>query len=141
MTPTQLKIVNTVAATAFSLTGVVCLVLAGFLAMTPAPVQHAQYVKRTPDVAHCIQALHELGISARKEGVLIDATVPQTDVDQNPKATIDAASVGIAACKLPLKAFCMGTACTQPGKSGNAQTPVGMVFSLGTVDPYAVPGE
>jgi hypothetical protein len=141
MTPTQLKVVNTIAATAFSLTGIVCLVLAGYLVLTPAPVRQAQYVKRTPDTAHCIQVLHDLGFIAQKDGVLIQARIAQTDVDQNPKGIIDVASVGIAACKLPLKVFCMGTACAQTSKPGVIQTPAGMTFSLDSADPYAGPTE
>jgi hypothetical protein len=118
MTPTQLKAVNTIAATVFGLTGVACFALAAFLAFKPAPPKEAQYVKRTPDVAHCMQALKDLGMTVEKTGPhLVRAQVPQSVVDQNPKAVLDVASIGIAACKLPLKAFCMGTECgTEAGK-------------------------
>ena len=140
MTPTQLKAVNTLAATVFALAGVACFGLAAYLALTPAPPKAAQYVKRTPDAAHCMDALRELGMTVDKTGPnLVKAQVSQTEVDQNPKEILDLASVGISACKLPLKAFCMGTACVNQGKPNPTLGPVGMTLTLDATDPYPGP--
>ena len=142
MTPTQLKAVNTIAATVFGLTGIACFALAAYLALTPAPAKSAQYVKRTPDAAHCMQALRDLGMTVDKTGPnLVRAQVSQAEVDQNPKEVLNLASIGISACKLPLRTFCMGTACTLPEKSNPKLGPVGMTLSLDTADPYKGPND
>lgn len=140
MTPTQLKAVNTMAAVIFGLAGTACFGLAAYLAMTPAPPKAAQYVKRTPDVANCMQALRDLGMSVEKTGPnIVQARVGRSDVDDNPKQVLDLASIGISTCKLPLKAFCMGSACINPGKPDPKLGLVGMTLTLDTADPYEGP--
>ena len=140
MTPTQLKAVNTTAAVVFSMTGLACFALAGYLALTPAPPRAAQYLQRTPDVANCLQVLHSLGMTAQKESAnRIKAHVEQSVVDQNPKEYLELASVGIATCKLPLRSFCMGIGCKASDKLPLSSDSTGLTFLLDTADPYGGP--
>lgn len=141
MTPTQLKAVNTLTAVIFGLAGTACFGLAAYLALTPAPPKQVQYLKRTPDAANCTHVLQELGMTVQKTGPnIVEAQVGRADVDGNPKQILDLASIGISACKLPLKTFCMGSSCPVPAKPDPKLIGgVGMTLTLDTTDPYKGP--
>jgi hypothetical protein len=133
MTPTQLKVVNSTAAVLFGLAGLFCFGLAAYLVLTPAPARPAQYLKRTADIPHCLQALTKLGLATNRQGEThIQVEVPQSSVDENPKEYLDKASVGIAACKMQLRRFCMGSDCSTSSAAGKPAA--GMSFLLDASD-------
>lgn len=116
MTPKSLKSLNLFTSVVFTLAGVVCLSLAVYLTVVPKPAKQTQVVRALPDRAGCERALRELGFSVSTgKGNRVLAHTP--DLVTPPKEWVDKASLGIAACHLPMQSFCIGEGCSPPGIS------------------------
>jgi len=114
MSPEQKRKFNTAFGGFFFLSGLVAWGLAAYFAVTPNPPKPAPTVASTVvDLNSCATALRNLGYT--------DVTVEKNDVtareplSADPKAQLGRATIGATMCKLEMKSFCMGEACTHPG--------------------------
>ena len=98
----------------FSLIGVACLGMAVHHAFVPMPEKQAEFVEIPVDMDGCIVALQKLGFSAKTQNTSIVAQAYSLD---NAQEVLDKASLGIAACRIPLASFCAGEGCETPGVS------------------------
>ncbi len=113
MTPEQKRKFNTVFGGVFLGTGIVAWMLTMYFAVSPnepapAPVIGAPSVNMTS----CRDALAQLGYNA----TLKDQDVTAFEaLSTDPKDQLDRATVAALVCKVPMKSFCMGDGCDQPG--------------------------
>ena len=114
MSPEQKRKFNTAFGGFFFLSGLLAWGLAAYFAVTPNPPKPAPTVAGTVvDLNSCSRALRNLGYT--------DVTVEKNDVtareplSSDPKAQLERATIGATMCKMEMKSFCMGEACTHPG--------------------------
>lgn len=122
MTPAQRRQFNTIFGGLFIGLGIIAWILTFYFAMTPnepapAPVLGAPSV----DLQSCRTALAQLGYTATLKDHDVTAFEP---LSANPKDQLERASTAALVCKLPLKAFCMGDGCEQPGLTLVVRKPV-----------------
>jgi len=116
MNPRVSRNVNLFAAALFVFGGLICAGLEVYLTVKPADSKESQYIKPQPDKLGCVKALQELGFETKKPSAYIVAGHSH-NLDESPKELVDRASLGIAACKVPMRTFCMGEECAEPGIS------------------------
>lgn len=114
MSPEQKRKFNTAFGGIFFASGLAAWALAAYFAVTPNPPKPAPtFAGAVVDLNSCSRALRNLGYP--------DVTVEKNDVtareplSADPKAQLDRATIGATMCKLEMKSFCMGEACTHPG--------------------------
>lgn len=122
MTPEQKRKFNTVFGGIFLGVGIVAWMLTVYFAVSPnepapAPVAGAPSV----NLASCRDALAQLGFQATLKDQDLTAYEP---LSANPKDQLDRASIAALVCKIPLKSFCMGDGCEQPGMTLVLRKPV-----------------
>lgn len=113
MTPEQQRKYNTIFGSVFLGVGVVAWLLTAYFAVTPNtprpfPVLNAPSI----DLPSCRNALSTLGYQVSVTGNDVTAFEALTD---NPKQQLERATLAASICKIPLKSFCMGEGCEQPG--------------------------
>lgn len=126
MNPKTTKSINLFATVLFTIAGLTCLGLAAYLTVKPAPAKAAQYLAHPVDKVGCMKALQSLGFEVKNEkpvGSRSYMTAHTSDLDSPPKEWVDRASLGIAACHVPLKSFCMGSGCTSSGITFTVEFP------------------
>lgn len=122
MTPEQKRKFNTVFGGIFLGTGIVAWMLTVYFAVSPnapapAPVLSAPSVSLTS----CRDALSQLGYQVTLKEPDVTAFEP---LSADPKEQLDRASVAALVCKIPMKSFCMGEGCEQPGLTLVLRKPV-----------------
>lgn len=113
MTPEQKRKFNTVFGSVFLVGGFAAWALTAYFAVTPNPPRPFPVLNSASvDLASCRSALGALGYQATMKDRDVIAFEPLSD---NPKQQLERASLAASVCKLPLKSFCMGEGCEQPG--------------------------
>lgn len=103
-------------------TGIVAWLLAVYFAAVPAqPAPHPVIGTPSVDVNSCRTALTQMGFSATVKGNEITAFEA---LSSEPRLQLEKASVAAVLCKIPMKSFCMGEGCAQPGMTLVLQKPV-----------------
>lgn len=113
MTPTGAQKFNTVMGALTLLTGVTLIGASLYVAVVPSkPKPYPMLDVPAPDVESCRAALARMGFVATLGNNVLTAQQPNLD---DPQAQLERASFAIAACKLPMQSFCMGSACERYG--------------------------
>ncbi|WP_150126667.1 hypothetical protein [Burkholderia cenocepacia] len=114
MSPEQKRKFNTAFGGFFFASGIAAWALAAYFAFTPNPPKPApSFAGTVVDLNSCSRALRNLGYP--------DVTVEKDEITAHepmgadPKGQLDRATIGATMCKLEMKSFCMGEACTHPG--------------------------
>lgn len=113
MTPETQKKVNVTAGSTLSVLGLICFVIAFYVATVPAVPRPAP-VSPQPIVntSSCRDVLTQMGYTA----TLINGGVTAKDVSlDDPQAALTKATAALGLCKLKLSEFCMGSGCADPG--------------------------
>lgn len=113
MTPDGKRKFNTLVGSLFLLLGVGGWAMTGYLVLTPAPPKpHPVSLAPKVDANSCRIVLQRMGY---------ETTVRRDEVSaierglSDPEDQLRRATMAIAACKIPLQAFCMGTTCQPEG--------------------------
>jgi hypothetical protein len=121
VTPEGKRRFNTLMGSGFLVLGVTAWALTVYFGLTPAPAKpHPVSLAPTVDLNSCRSLLQRLGYSATVQKN--EVTARQFEL-ADPPGQLEQATLAIAACKLPLKTFCMGTDCDGTG----------LTFTLSTV--------
>lgn len=113
MTPEQKRKFNGVVGSFFLFIGILSWLFAWYFSVTPNPTKPAPIVSAPSiDLASCRTLLSGLKYNAWISGQDVVAFEPLTS---EPYQQLQKASLAAVACKLPLKTFCMGEGCEQPG--------------------------
>lgn len=113
MTPEQQKKFNTTFGGIFLSVGIIAWLLTFYFAMTPnAPAPAPMVAAPSVDLESCRAALGQMGFSASVKDREVTAF---QSLGESPKNQLETASIATLMCKLPLKSFCMGDGCDQPG--------------------------
>lgn len=115
MTPETKKKFNIAAGSTFSVLGLICFIVAFYVASVPATPKPAP-VSPLPIVntSSCRDVLTQMGYTA----TLANGGVTAKDASlDDPQAALTKATAAIGLCKLKLGEFCMGAGCTEPGVS------------------------
>lgn len=127
MSPSVQKSVNLFATILFVLGGIFCFGLTAYFAITPAAPKPAKFISATPDIDGCQIALTQLGFKVEHKNV--NLIINTLNIEKDPQATVEKASIGIALCHMSLKKFCMGESCLVTDQPG-AQKQKGLQFIL-----------
>lgn len=111
------RIINTALGSMLLIFSFLCLGTTTYLALNPLPAIPAP-VSGVPtiDKESCRSLLGQLGYNTSVSNGEVQAQLAP-DALEDPQNQLRVASMGISACKLNLKKFCMGTACETPGLS------------------------
>ncbi len=113
MTPEQSRKFNTAFGGLFIGAGVLAWMLAIYFAVAPnEPAPAPVMVSSSIDLGSCRNTLAELGYTATMQDGSVTAYEPLTT---DPQAQLNRATVAALVCKIPMKSFCMGEGCEQPG--------------------------
>lgn len=122
MTPERKRRFNTFMGSGFILLGLLAWGLTVYFSLTPAPPRpHPVNLAPMVDPASCRSLLQRLDYRVTIQNGAVVATQPGL---ANPKEQLEQATLAIAACKMPLSTFCMGTDCDGAG----------LTFTLGAAD-------
>ncbi len=121
MTPVQRRQFNTAFGGVFIGLGIIAWILTFYFAMTPNEPAPAPVIATSVDLQSCRTALAQLGYTATLNDHDVTAFEPLT---ANPKDQLERASTAALVCKLPVKSFCMGEGCEQPGLTLVVRKPV-----------------
>jgi hypothetical protein len=113
MSPEQKRKFNTVFGGVFLGGGIVAWALTVYFAMTPNPPRPTPVVGMpTIDLSSCRSVLAGFGYDAKVKDSDVIAYEP---LSASPKDQLQKATLAATVCKLPMKSFCMGEGCAQPG--------------------------
>lgn len=113
MTPEQTRKFNTAFGGLFIGAGVLAWMLAVYFSVAPnEPAPAPVVVNSSIDLGSCRNTLAELGYTANVQDGSVTAYEPLT---ADPQAQLNRATVAALVCRIPMKSFCMGEGCEQPG--------------------------
>lgn len=117
------RVLNVLTGVVFALLGCAAYGAAAYLVLVPPkPILGVESLE--VDTKPCMQMLTRLGFQVTKQKVELRAE--KRGGLENAERLLADASIGIAACGLPLTRFCMGTGCQAPA------IPDGISFALST---------
>ena len=125
MSPENRRKFNTFFGSLFLSTGLVAWAVSAYYAVTPNPPKPVPIASSALiDLQSCRSALASMGFQATmKSKNEVSAFEP---LGADPQGQLQKASVAATLCNLPMKSFCMGEGCEQPGLTLVIEQPVSL---------------